>query len=247
MALFRKLREDTMKRLRVGQAAYYNHVRQKFVESGAPSMDVAALLLAQELGIDVTKRRYAIPEKKLQALQDYRSRQGMTIVSVPAESTPKARKRLTQKNLPFKKLLKFEGKYPDLFFDKLERELNIAYSNPDLPNAVIMLSRKLIENLVYRAMQMQFHGKDIKLYFDSRGRALDFSILLDNMKNHKQDFPSDLQNTIDKFLVYATSFRKKANANTHEVIEYLEKMSEVKDYKIEEMVALLLNLIKAVS
>ena len=218
MALTHKLREDIRKRLGIEQAAYYNRIRQKFSESGAPSMDIAGLLLAQELGIDVTRPRYGISPKQIQALQEHQSRQVRTIITVPAGNSPKAKKKLAQKNVPFKHLLTFQSKYPDVFFERLEREINMAYSNPELPNAVVMLSRKLIENLLFRVIQFRFRGKDISLYFDTdHNRSQDFSILLNNLKIRKKDFPQDLHHTIDKFLSYAGSFRLKANANTHEI------------------------------
>src|SRR5579875_2525265 len=167
MALSKKLRDDICKRLHIKQAAYYKRVRAKYSESGAPDMDTAALLLGQELGIDVSKPRYEVPPEKIQAFREFLGSRVRTTVLTPIGSPTKSKRRLVSKTVPIKPLLNLRGKYPDIFFERLEQEINIAHSNPELPNAVVMLSRKLIENLVYRLMQMQFHGVNIQLYFDT--------------------------------------------------------------------------------
>ena len=245
MALSKKLRDEICKKLGIKQAAFYNHVSAKATESGIVDRDIAGLLIAHELKIPVSKRRYEVSPTKIQALQECLGKQSKTVITTQLGNGPsRSQRKLSSKTVQLKRLLTFQNKYPDIFYQRLEREINLAYSNPELPNAVLMLSRKLIENLLYNLMQKQFRGVNIVLYFDTNhSRPHDFSILLDNLKQHKRDFSPDLHDSIDKFLILANSFRLKANANTHNVLEYLEKMGEVNKYKIKEMTQLLLNLI----
>ncbi len=249
MALSKKLRDEICKRLDIKRAAFYNRIHEKASESGILDLDVAGLLLAHEKKIDIRKPRFEVPLETIQALQEQLNRQNKTVIMSSTTITQKKSKgKMTTKAAPLKRFLKFEGKYPSIFYNRLEREINHAYSSPDLPNVVLILSRKLVENLLYNLMQKQFHGKDILLYFDPiHSRARDFSVLLDNLNLHKNEFSPDLHGSIEKFLSLAHSFRLDANAKTHNVIEYLEKMSQIKEYKIAEMTQLLLNLIDGVS
>ena len=170
-------------------------------------------------------------------------------VIVPSNNTPnKTKRQIARKTVPYRQLLKFQGKYPEIFYDKLEKEINFAYSNPELPNASLMLCRKLIENLLYNLLQKRFLKVDVGIYFDkSRIRARDFSVSLDVLKTRKSEFSPDLHASIEKFLSLVGSFRVDANAKTHYVIEYLDKTSEINQYKIPEMTQLLLSLIERVA
>lgn len=146
-----------------------------------------------------------------------------------------------------RRLLKFKGKYPEVFYDRLEDEINLAYSNPKLPNAALMLARKLIENLAYNLLEYKFGPQNIHLYYNTaHRRAHDFGILLDNLKTQKNAFPPDEQDLINKFLQLVQPFRRDANVKVHKVIEYLENMREIRKFKIEEMTQLLLKLIEKV-
>jgi hypothetical protein len=146
-----------------------------------------------------------------------------------------------------KRLINFRSKYPEVFYDNLENEINIAYSNPKLPNATLMLCRKLIENLVYNLLEYKFQKKNIQIYFNtSKRRSHDFSILLDNLDSHKSDFELDQQDLIKSFLKLAQPFRRDANIKTHRVIEYLSNMSEINKFKIPDMVQILLKLIEKI-
>jgi hypothetical protein len=143
------------------------------------------------------------------------------------------------------RLIRFKGKYPRIFYDSLEDEINTAYSNPKLPNATYVLSRKLIENLLYNLLEYKFGGRDISLYYDiSNRRAHDFSVLLKNLRDHKSDFDPDQHSLIEKFLNLAHPFRRDVNSKTHQVIEYLDNMKYVKSAKINDMTQILLDLIE---
>lgn len=109
------------------------------------------------------------------------------------------------------------------------------------------MSRKLIENLVYNLLQYRFKGPGLILYFDkAHNRPQDFGILLDNLRLNKAQFDADMHNSIDKLLQLVQPFRLDANSKVHNIIEYLETASQLREMKIPEMTQLLLKMIERV-
>jgi hypothetical protein len=240
MTFLPKLREEVCKKLKIGRRQLYNLVIKKAQESGIVDRDVALLLLAHEQKIDVTKPRFGVPKNKLNQLEEYLK----VSPKVQVVTAIKTKGKIKTRQVRFQHLLSFKGKYPEIFYDRLEDEINIAYSHPELPNATLMLTRKLIENLVYNLLEYKFGGQRINLYYDiAHRRAHDFGILLDNLKAHKQEFDVDQHELIDKFLGMVQPFRRDANAKVHKVIEYLESRKQLKNLKIPEMIQILLKLI----
>jgi len=247
VTLAKTLRDEVRKKLDgISNRQLYNRIGEKTIEAGVADRDLALLLIAHEKRIDVAKPRFSVPPLRLQQLNEYlKSRR--TEQHFPMVVTTAQRKGSKAPTLQGKKLLKFKGKYPDIFYDKLEDEINTAYSDPGLPNATLMLSRKLIENLVYNLLQYKFKGPGISLYFDTKhNRPQDFGILLDNLKNQKAQFDADLHGDIDKLLQLAQPFRLDANSKAHNIIEYLDSTSQLKKMKIPEMTQLLVKLIDRV-
>jgi hypothetical protein len=165
-----------------------------------------------------------------------------------APSRPKKTKKSEQRG---PNLLNFKGKTPNyphpIFYYKLEDEINTAYRDVRLPNAALVLSRKLIENLVFNLLQYKFGPSRMDLYFDTKqARAKDFSVLLENMKDKKSEFDADQHALIDKLWDLAQKFRPEANAKAHNIIEYLESIAQLRKFKIPEMTSLLLELISRV-
>jgi hypothetical protein len=219
-------------------------VTQISKSSGIFNRDIALLLLAHQQGIDVSKPRFQVPNSILAKFDDELKTQKTQAPPAPSTTTKKGTKRLEPST---KRLLNFKGKYPDIFYDRLEEEINIAYSNSALPNAVLILSRKLIENLVYNLLQFKLGVKGLALYYDTaHNRSLDFSVLIDNLQNTKTQFDPDQQPLVGKFLNWVYPFKRDANSKAHSVIEYLDSMSQVKKLKIVEMTQILLRLIERV-
>jgi hypothetical protein len=232
--------------LEVGPRQLVRRVNNKAVESGTTDHDLALLLLAQENGIRVADPRFRVAPSKIKELNDYLARRGQLVLPIPVQS--KKRKNGKTKQSPFKRLLNFAGRYPEIFYDPIEEEINTAYSNPKLPNAVLMLSRKLIENLVYNALQYKF-GKEgrVSLYYDDdHRRARDFSVLIDNLENSKSHYPQDLHDEIDRFIEMVKPFRRDANSKVHRIIDYLDSMTQIRRLKIPEMTQILLKLVDRV-
>jgi len=246
MTLSKRLRDEVCKKLDIKSRQLHNRVTEVATKAGIIDRDLALLLLAHDQGMDVTKPRFKVPGNKLVKFEEQLRQRKATGPPVQSLST------LSKKGAKYaepqvRRLLKFKGKYPDIFYDRLEDEINTSYSNPALPNAVLMLSRKLIENLVYNLLQYKFGGPGIQIYFDTvHNRPLDFGILLDNLRDQKSQFNQDQHDMIDKFLALAQPFRRDANSKVHNVMEYLESMKQIRGLKIPEMTQILLKLIELI-
>ena len=247
MTLSKKLKDKVCQELGIRSRQLRNRVAQEAVQSRISDRDVALLLLAYEQKIDITKPRYKVKPEKIAELDKYLSSQKIPIVAGVASGKGKGAGK--PKPPPFKRFLKFQGKYPEIFYDRLENEINVAYNNPNLPNASLMLSRKLIENLVYNLLEYKF-GKigEYYRYYDTRwgGRALDFSGLIENLEATRSKYDADQQERITKFLSLVKPFRRDANSKVHKVMEYLESMKQLDKLKIPDMTQLLINLIDRV-
>jgi hypothetical protein len=244
----KKLRDSVCSRLKIKPRQLLNRVNTKAIEAGIADRDVALLVLAHEQGLAVNKPRFDVPSEKLQALNDYLRTQKIAPVILPVTGPAKKKGAAKGKAVTFKRLMNFKGKYPEIFYDRLEEEINIAYSNPNLPNAALMLSRKLIENLVYNLLEYKFSKqKRIDLYYDvHQRRAHDFSVLLKNLQTNKSQYDIDQLDIIDKFLETVKPFKRDANSKVHKVIEYLDSTSQLDKFQIPEMTQMLLKLIDRV-
>ena len=156
----------------------------------------------------------------------------------------KAQERLkTNKNR--KELLDFSGHYPTglTFYGKLEEELNICYLS-SLPNATMILSRKMIENLVYEILYLKY-PRAIELRYDiKKSRALDFSVLVDNIDVRKSDFVNEQQDSCLKLLELVKPFRTAANGKAHHIMDYIQTLDDLDKQKIPEIVDVALRLIE---
>lgn len=249
MTLSKELRSALRAKLNnISERQLNRHVHNTARDSGILDLDVAGLVMAHQLGITVNKPMYGVEKEDLQELGKFLSRQKSSVQVITTPSGPQRtgtkRTRTAKRVLKF---LDFGDRYPDIFYRHLEQEINLAAAYGDVPSAVFVLSRKLIENLLYNLLQMKYGGTpQITKYFDKEHRRpLDLSVLIDNFGSSKEDFDVDQHMRIDKFLTLVGPFRENANSKAHNLLEYAESMGEVREAKVPEMVELLLKLIEA--
>jgi hypothetical protein len=155
----------------------------------------------------------------------------------------------TLKNLAapqeYPKFLDYRARYPKIFYRPLEEEINQTFRY-NLPNATLMLSRKLVENLLYNLLERKFADMIVLWYDINQGRANDFSVLINNLQNNKKKFSPDEQELIELLLSLIEPFRREANSKTHKVIEYLDSVEELDGMKIPEIVELEIRLIEKI-
>jgi hypothetical protein len=108
--------------------------------------------------------------------------------------------------------------------------------------STLILSRKLIENLIIELLRKKFPSKkDMNLYYNTTEKRFhDFSILLGNLNNQKNLFIPDITE-IEKIIQMAQPFRKGANNATHYPFENPDE-SKILELKISEIVESILRI-----
>ena len=140
------------------------------------------------------------------------------------------------------KFLAFNKSYPQIFYNDLENEINLCYIN-NLLNACLVLSRKMVENLVYEILYLKF-PKDIDLrYNTSKGRPHDFFILIDSLNTKRSEFNQEQQRLIQRMISLIGTFRTSANSKAHDIIEYVNDKEELDTLKIPEIIQLAISVI----
>jgi len=206
---------------------------------------------------DTTTREGLIENEAFKHLRDFctesirffkYSRKSIEKKRQPAKAKGKTEKIQHIKRLPKaeivtpapKILLNFANRYPEGFYSKLESELNRAYIHR-LPNATLLLARKMIENLLYNILRKRFGTEKEDVWWDEKNkRILGFGPMVQNLRSCKKDFKHD-EASINKFLDLVGPFLTEANKNAHYVMEYLDNIEQIDKLKIEDMVDLLLT------
>ncbi len=248
MTLSKTLRDKVCENLDITPRHLLRLINAKCRVEGVADPDTGLLLVAfDEAGVNVTKPQFSVPPEKLGDFQEHLKARKSRLTQSQVSSTSKRAKKSEKPKPRGPTFLSFKGRtpaYPHIFYNRLEDEINTAYGDDRLPNAALVLSRKLIENLVFNLLQYKFGPKMMDLYFDKEhARAKDFSVLLENLKTRKSAFDSDQHALIDKFWDLAQKFRPEANAKAHNVMEYLESIAQLRKFKIPEMTQCMLELI----
>lgn len=206
--------------------------------------------------VDTTTRETIIEKQNFKDLKRFIHRSLEFFVDCRKKREPKKAKKAKQKKVTVAKkvakklttdkmresFIDFGTQYPEVFYTPLENEINYCYLS-NLSNAVLLLSRKMAENLVYNLFEHKF-PKDVKLRWNtSINRPFDFNVLLDNLKIKKNKFTQEEKRLIDKFLSLCKPFKRQANAKAHNIMEYLEDRIQLKSLKIPEIMELALKLI----
>ena len=139
--------------------------------------------------------------------------------------------------------------HPVDFYQKLESEINICYACGAY-TAVLILSRKLIENLLIDILRKKYGDRtqeDVEVYFSTDlGRFHDFTVLLRNFDERKADFKVD-KDIIEQFFDLIRPFKKGANRKTHSIVHLIEKKEELESYNIQKLASLLMRLFRNIS
>ncbi len=140
----------------------------------------------------------------------------------------------------------FSKQYPDFFYGKLEDEINQCYKSK-LPNATLILCRKMIENLVYNILDFKFPTR-LELRFDTNhNRPHNLSFLMDNLKEKKDEFDAEQKVLLSKSISMLKPFFRHANSKAHNIMEYINDISELDKLKITEIIQVLLKLISNIN
>lgn len=133
------------------------------------------------------------------------------------------------------------GGYPDTFYLKLKEEINNCYDK-NYPNATFLLSRKLIECLIYSILEKKFPTKKELWWNPLTGYPLNLSPLITNLYQNRRRFQPNIKRYIEKINFLAEKFRDEVNKTTHNIYDYLDSRDELEQFKINEIAQLLVKI-----
>lgn len=161
----------------------------------------------------------------------------LTIPSVKIENPkPLKLKRKAKNGEQIKEIIKFET--TDHFLQKHIREINRAYAK-QCYTCVFVLTRKVLENMIIGILKAKYPA-DCALYFDTtKNRNLDFSVVLDNLFQKRNEFDSDRKEAIERLNQKLKPFKNDANDKVHSLYHIVESPNEVDDWNLDTIIALI--------
>lgn len=103
---------------------------------------------------------------------------------------------------------------PDDFYKRLVNEINDLYRE-QLPFALSVLMRKLLENLIIDILRRKYGTAGLTLYYDtSKRRFHDFAVLIRNFDTKKTEFHYITPN-LDKAIKPIEDYRETGNSGAH--------------------------------
>jgi len=135
----------------------------------------------------------------------------------------------------------------DHFVTEHVNEINKAYNATCYTSAYI-LSRKVVENLIIGILRAQFPDTSLankQLYYDiGRKRYLDFSVILQNLFDKRDEFPTGKKKAIERLYVLTKDFKDEANDRTHSLYHIVTKPKEIDELDLPTILALIADIEK---
>lgn len=131
----------------------------------------------------------------------------------------------------------------DYFYNHLRDEINSAYKY-GLFTSVSLLCRKMIQELVFEILRLRYPPNNIgnlEIYYNQQdNRQHDFTLLIKNLEDRNSEFGID-KDMVSQFVSLVKPFRPRSNSIAHSIIKFADE-HEILNYKISEMISLLLRL-----
>lgn len=119
---------------------------------------------------------------------------------------------------------------PGTFYPDLVEDINRCYSL-GIYDATLVLTRKLLENLLIDVLREQYGTNRIQLYYRPiNGRFESFSTLIENFENNLNDFQHLSGGLDSNFIDELNAFRQNANAEAHSIETNITE-SEMEGYR----------------
>lgn len=138
---------------------------------------------------------------------------------------------------------------PDSFYRDLINLINKCYSYGIYP-AVLVFSRKLLENLLIDILRKKYGMQYLKLFFnEKRGRFCSFNELLKNFEEKLNDFKDIVPDLNKKFIKNINTFREAGNSSAHSLElcvkkKELDKKQEDLEYIVKVLIRIYNNIPK---
>lgn len=118
--------------------------------------------------------------------------------------------------LPSSNLL-IEKEFTDKFYSDLAFQINMAYGY-GIHCAVLVLVRKIFENLLIDLLRARYGMKRLELFFwKERGMHHSLSVLIKNLSENVSDFRPFTSAFDDEFFKFLNDLREKAGASAHSI------------------------------
>lgn len=106
---------------------------------------------------------------------------------------------------------------PHDFYRELIEQINACYQFGCYPAAQILV-RKLLENSLIDILRKRYSMTNVNLFYDtSKGRFLDFSILLDNVSQNLKDFTHVKDSFNENLIERINNYRDQGNSSAHNI------------------------------
>ena len=185
-------------------------------------------------------RKYAsqkeLPEIQqiLKEIRDFELRKTQSPKQISQVQKPSTLNTTTKKVSPEKKLQKFINiqTYPSDFYYKLQKDINLSYTY-GIYSAVLILVRKLIENLVIGILRKKYGTKtrdNVNLYFNTdRKQFRQLNTLIKNLDAKIRENDFDVYPQLDDKLIKALNkYREAGNRSAHTIEVNLTKDDVIK-------------------
>jgi hypothetical protein len=149
-----------------------------------------------------------------------------------------------KEQVKLKTFIKYQSE--DHFINGHINELQRAYTYKCY-TSVYILSRKIIENLIVDILQKKY-PPDIsldnkELYWDVKQRRFkDFSVILKNLFDKKDDFLPAKSKAIERLCQLANKFKSNANDKTHSWFHLVSNPHELNDLQLQDMLELIIKI-----
>jgi len=125
-------------------------------------------------------------------------------------------------------------------------ELNRAYTYKCY-TSVYILSRKIVENLIVDILQKKYPPEvsleNKELYWDVvQKRFKDFSIIIKNLFNKKDDFLPAKSKAVERLYQLANKFKGSANDKTHSWFHLVSNPNELNELQLQDMLELIIKI-----
>ncbi len=123
------------------------------------------------------------------------------------------------------------------FYPSLVYEINLSY-RVKADQATLVLTRKLIENLIVDSLRKAFSMDEIELFYDTdNSRTLPLSDLIDNMKERRNDLISYSSGVDEELFRKVDELKYRGDASAHSIEEDASNIDMEEKSKIATEVA----------
>lgn len=213
----------------------HRNIDKKMKELGFTNKRISTIAISN-FYFNINIRKFAankelpVIEEKLKEIRDYELRK------TQIEQTATKVKTITKKVPTKKKLIKYLDikTFPSDFYKKIQDDINLAYTHK-IYSAVLILVRKLIENLIISIMRKRYgydKKENVELYFNTENKHFyNFNSILKKIeiKIKEKDFEVFPDLNID-LIKKIHKFREAGNKSAHTIMINLSK-SKIDEYK----------------